>query len=160
MVILGKNIKTTLSGKILASIAFLLLVLVIACDSKKESKANSVFYEAVNNRDTALLSIVTNGFSFNGNYEIIYGNKAIKDSGDVSGKIKGDTLIGTYNYKSYGGSWKRLPIAFLKKENKLILGNGVEGGYMGFVYFNPEVPLDFNSPKFIFEKTKDSLIKN
>lgn len=154
-----RKYRNRLVFKYIISLITLLLVMVISsCNSKNEVKNEPVFYTAIDKSDTAHLSISSTELHFKGNYEIWYGSRKIKDSGDVSGEIYGDTLIGTYNYMTYGGAWKRIPIAFLKRDKKLLLGTGEYGGYMGFVYFNPDVPLDFSNSKFIFEKTIDSLV--
>jgi hypothetical protein len=60
-----------------------------------------------------------------GKYEIFYGHKTMKDSRICTGgKIVGDTLLGAYYYKSYGGLGLSKPIALLMKEDKLLLGSG------------------------------------
>ncbi|WP_406843576.1 hypothetical protein [Flavobacterium soyae] len=132
---------------------FLLLILVtiLSCNSKEEKKGyHEVLYRAVNNKDTAILAINISDKRFYGRYEISY-YKTGKDSGDVRGDIKGDTFRGDFHFISNGGSWKRIPLALLKKENKLILGNGVIGTYMNLPCFINGT-LNYNDPKFVFEK--------
>jgi hypothetical protein len=126
--------------------------LLVSCNSKEDKeKYNRVFYRAVRNKDTAILDIHINDKRFYGRYEILY-HRIGKDSGDVRGDLKGDTLRGDFHFISNGGSWKRIPIALLKKESKLILGTGVIGTYFNLPLFIPEVPIEYNNSEFIFEK--------
>ncbi|MDW8848752.1 hypothetical protein SD960_01510 [Flavobacterium sp. MMLR14_040] len=134
-------------------IVSLLFVFLISCNSKeKKDKYNHAFYRAVSGSDTATLDISISDKRFYGRYEISY-YKTGKDSGDVRGDIKGNTLTGDFHYISNGGSWKRVPLALLKKENKLVLGNGVIGTFMNLPCFI-QGTLSFNEPKFVFEEVK------
>lgn len=131
-----------------------LFTLLMSCNSKEEKKDyNRVVYRAVNNKDTAILAIKMNNKRFYGRYEVSY-YKVGKDSGDVRGDIKGDTLRGDFHFISNGGSWKRIPIALLKKENKLFLGSGEIGTYMNLPCFMPGTPIEYNNLKFVFEEIK------
>jgi len=138
------------------SFLFLLLILaiVVSCNSKEnKNEYQEVMYRAVNNKDTAILKLNISDKRFFGHYEISY-YQIGKDSGDVRGDIKGDTLRGDFHYISNGGSWKRVPLALLKEEEKLRLGTGVIGTYMNlpcFIYGT----LNYNNPKFVFEKVKN-----
>lgn len=137
----------------LKSLLFLVLVLItiLSCNSKEEKNGyKEVFYQAVNNKDTAILALNISDKRFYGRYEISY-YKTGKDSGDVRGDIKGNTLRGDFHFISNGGSWKRLPLALLKKENKLILGSGVVGTYMNLPCYI-QGTLNYNDPKFVFEE--------
>ena len=107
----------------------LILNILFSCNSKEgKEEYHCALYRAVINKDTAILKINMNDKRFFGRYEISH-YKIGKDSGDVRGDIKGDTLRGDYHYITVGGSWKRVPLALLKKENKLFLGTGVVGTY-------------------------------
>jgi len=131
---------------------FMLLIFLVSCNSKEDKeKYNRIFYRAVHNKDTAILDININDKRFYGRYEILY-YKIGKDSGNVRGDLKGDTLRGDFHFISNGGSWKRIPIALLKKENKLFLGKGVIGTYFNLPLFIPEVPIEYNNSEFVFEK--------
>jgi len=140
------NIKSSL---------FLILILasIVSCNSKEEkNEYKQVLYRAVNNKDTAILAININDKRFYGRYEISYYQTG-KDSGDVRGDIKENTLTGDFHFISNGGSWKRIPLALLKKENKLVLGNGVVGTYMNLPCFI-QGTLNYDNPKFVFEEVK------
>ena len=137
------------------SLFFLIVIvtIIVSCNSKEEkSDFKIITYHAVHEKDTAILTININDKRFFGRYEILY-NKIGKDSGNVRGDIKGDTLRGDFHYISNGGSWKRVPLALLKKENKLLLGNGVIGTFMNLPCFI-QGTLSFNDPKFVFEEVK------
>ncbi|WP_216849037.1 hypothetical protein [Pedobacter sp. L105] len=113
---------------------------------------NKVSYRAVNKVDTANLKIILNEKEFYGQFEINY-NGVYKDSGDVNGLIKGDTLKGTFHYQHYGiETWHRIPISLLKKEKRLIMGVGQMEIFMNMTFFTKNIPIDYQHPKFIFEK--------
>jgi len=133
---------------------FIITIILFSCNSK-EQKDNfkHVVYRAINNKDTATLSININEKRFFGHYEISR-HRFGKDSGDVRGDMKGDTLRGDFHYIGYGGSWKRIPLALLKKENKLFSGTGVIGTYLNLPCFMPETPIDYSNPEFVFEELK------
>jgi hypothetical protein len=135
---------------------FILLFLILAsCNSKEDKeKYNHEFYRAVNNKDTAILDIYINNKRFFGRYEISH-YRVGKDSGDVRGDMRGDTLRGDYHYITYGGAWKRIPLALLKKENKLHLGTGVIGTYFNLPCFVPGVPIEYENSQFVFEKIEE-----
>ncbi|MFD1605111.1 hypothetical protein ACFSJW_00810 [Flavobacterium artemisiae] len=131
--------------------AFVLLILIISC-TKKEDVYKDVYYKSVNGNDTAILALKMSEKRFFGRYEIIY-PKFGKDSGDVRGNINGDTLRGDFHYISNGGTWKRVPLALLKKQNKLIQGKGVIGIYMNLPCFINGT-LSYKEPDFIFDEVK------
>ncbi|MCD0469796.1 hypothetical protein [Flavobacterium sp. JAS] len=138
------------------SLSFLVVILtfLISCNSKEDkSQYNHIVYRAVNNKDTAILVININDKRFYGRYEILY-HKIGKDSGDVRGDIKGDTLRGDFHFISNGGSWKRTPLALLKKENKLYQGKGVIGTYFNLPCFVPDQPIEYDKSEFVFEEVR------
>jgi hypothetical protein len=108
-------------------------------------------YIAINGSDTAWLNVVIGDASFKGQCEINFHNK-YKDSGNIKGMIKGDTLIGDFHYLRYGLEWKRIAIALLRKDDKLIMGKGAQGVYLKIPYFIPEIPIKYDSAKFVFQK--------
>jgi len=130
----------------------LLLIVLISCTSKEKSKYKTVVYKAVNGNDTAVLAINISDKRFYGRCEISYYQKG-KDSGDVRGDIEGDTLRGDFHYISNGGSWKRIPLALLKKEEKLVLGTGIMGVFMNLPCFI-QGTLTYDDPKFVFTEVK------
>lgn len=135
-------------------IIFPVFVLLLSCNSKVTTdEYHYIVYRAIHNQDTAILSININDNRFYGQYEVSH-YKIGKDSGDVRGSIKGDTLRGLFNYISYGGGLKRIPLALLKKEGQLFLGNGVIGTYMNIPCFMPGMPIQYDNAEFVFEEIK------
>ncbi|KAF2513846.1 hypothetical protein [Flavobacterium foetidum] len=130
---------------------FLLLIAIVSCTSK-ENQYKETYYIAVNGKDTAKLALKISEKRFFGRYERSY-YKIGKDSGDVRGNINGDTLRGDFHYISNGGSWKRVPLALLRHQNKLIQGKGVVGIYMNLPCFINGT-LTYKNPEFTFEEVK------
>ncbi|MBS7253908.1 hypothetical protein [Flavobacterium branchiicola] len=134
---------------------FPLFVLLFSCNSKENKDIyKHAIYRAVHQADTAILDIKINDKRFYGRYEILY-HKTGKDSGDVRGDLRGDTLRGDFHFISNGGSWKRIPIALLKKENKLYMGKGVIGIYFNLPCFMPGIPIEYENSAFVFEKIEE-----
>lgn len=132
-----------------------LMIAVCSCSSTESIDKNDVktLYSGINKSDTAKLFIKLTDKEFYGQLEINY-RGAFKDSGDVSGIVKGDTLKGTYRYQHYGiEKWHSMPISLLKKHNQLIMGEGPMEIYMGMYYFKKNRPIDYQKPKFVFENT-------
>ncbi|MBB5437523.1 hypothetical protein HDC92_001195 [Pedobacter sp. AK017] len=132
----------------------LFFVLLASCNSNDERRESQVktAYRAINKDDTASLRIRLTDKEFYGRFEINY-HGAYKDSGEVTGIVKGDTLKGTCRFQRYGiETWHRIPIALLKKDNKLIMGTGSMEIYMNMTYFKKNIPIEYQNPKFVFEK--------
>jgi hypothetical protein len=118
-------------------ICFLTLPVFMRCSGPKY---DTKYYQAVseNKQDTALLKLLISEEAFYGAYQIKYGGSTM-DSGSVSGHVKGDTLIGKFNYLSRDNVKSTKPIALLQKNDKLQLGTGKVGTYLGLsVYQNLE----------------------
>lgn len=129
------------------------VILIASCGTPAaDINGEKVLYSAVDKTDTARLNIILTDKVFEGQYEISH-DGVYKDSGDVNGVVKGDTLKGTFHYQSYGiKKWYRIPIALLKKEEKLIMGTGSMQIYMNMTFFNKKIPIDYQHPKFVFER--------
>lgn len=134
-------------------IAGLVFMLAACSSSGTNDNEKKVLYQAIAKNDTAKLNIHLTDKTFYGQMEIIY-DKQYKDSGDVNGIVKGDSLLlGTYHFQHYGiEEWHRIPIALLKKDKKLIMGVGSMVIYMNMTFFDKNIPVDYQHPKFIFEK--------
>jgi hypothetical protein len=144
-------------NKGLLYVSLMLVLLITSCTEEKGKgrQQQKVLYKSINKDDTASLRIILTDRTFEGQYEINY-HGLYKDSGDVNGIIKGDTLKGTYHYQHYGTEeFYRIPIALLKKNNKLIMGVGDMEIYMNMTFFKKTVPIDYKNPKFIFEQMID-----
>lgn len=117
----------------------------------EQSNAKTV-YRAISKDDTATFKINLTDKEFFGQLEINY-HGLYKDSGDVTGIVKGDELRGTYRFQHYGiEAWHKMPIALLKKDGKLIMGEGSMEIYMNIHYFKKNIPINYTNPKFVFEK--------
>lgn len=76
--------------------------------------------------------------------------KMPKKVGKIAGEFRGDTLFASYTFIE-GENQKitfKNPMAFLKRGDKLILGNGKIQTTMGASYFVKGSPIDFESVKF------------
>ncbi|WP_300491596.1 hypothetical protein [Flavobacterium sp.] len=155
------QISYPVNSKQLLILSMLILtfsVLLSGCQKKDFNEYRS-YYRAVHHNDTALLAIETHKDRFYGQYQIYYGSRAVKDSGNIEGIISGDTLRGKYRYRSFGGGINVVPVIFLKRNGKLILGSGIAASYMNFVYYKPEFPIVFDSTKFVFDPVEQDAIK-
>lgn len=155
------QISYPVNSKQLLILSMLILtfsVLLSGCQKKDFNEYRS-YYRAVHHNDTALLAIETHKDRFYGQYQIYYGSRAVKDSGNIEGVISGDTLRGKYRYRSFGGGINVVPVIFLKRNGKLILGSGIAASYMNFVYYKPEFPIVFDSTKFVFDPVEQDAIK-
>ena len=71
--------------------------------------------------------------------------------GKIAGEFRGDTLFVDYSFIS--GKDKatyKNPMALLKRDNELILGNGKIETYLGASYFAKGQPIDFDDVKYKF----------
>ena len=75
-----------------------------------------------------------------------------KKVGKIAGEFSGDTLFASYTFIQ--GTNEKItyknPMAFLKRGNELILGNGKIQTTMGASYFVKGEPIDFERVKFKF----------
>jgi hypothetical protein len=140
-------------NQVIQLLMFNLFLLILSCGPPAtDAQGEKVLYSAIDKTDTARLSIILTDKVFEGQYEISH-DGIYKDSGDVNGVVKGDTLMGTFHYQSYGvEKWYRIPIALLKKDKQLIMGAGSMEIYMNMTFFSKKIPIDYQRPKFVFEK--------
>jgi len=126
-----------------------------SCQNNETSAVKTkTLYQSVYKNDTASLKLHSGAKEFDGQLEINY-NGLYKDSGDVNGIVKGDTLKGTFYFQHYGIEKKeRIPISLLKDGSKLIMGVGTMEIYMNMTFFKKTVPIDYKNVKFTFEKVK------
>lgn len=138
---------------LLKGLVLLLLLSTIGCKHPvKRGKETQVSYRAINKNDTAALDLTFYDQAFYGKLVINFGC-TFKDSGDVNGIVKGDTLKGTYYFRHVGTAKReRHPIALLKKDGKLIMGVGTMEIYMNMRFFKKSEPIDYTNVKYIFEQ--------
>jgi hypothetical protein len=110
---------------------FLPLLALVSCGPKYET----TYYKAISRdkRDTAVLRLLTSEETgaFYGDYQIRHDDSSI-DDGSIKGHIKGDTLIGNFRFLSRENVKSIEPIAFLRTSERLKLGTGIAGSFMGF----------------------------
>lgn len=111
-------------------------------------------YMAVDGRDTAKMELQS--FSkgrVSGNLVVNYFNKE-NNHGEFEGAFKGDTLFVIYSFKIGKNSiGYKNPLAFLKKDNTLVMGIGKMEGVLGRIYFRKDIPVDFAQGRFIYAPT-------
>ena len=120
-----------------------------------EKLVSTECYIAIYETDTIDLKINTlkNG-KVSGNMEMKLVNMPIK-AGKIAGEFKGDTLFVDYSFIQ-GTNDKvvfKNPMAFLKSDKELILGNGKIVTYLGASYFAKGEPIDFEDVKYKFNPT-------
>ena len=117
-----------------------------------EAPISTECYKALYEQDTINLKI--NNFKegkVTGDMEMRLAKMPIK-VGEIAGEYRGDTLFVSYTFIE--GINKKLtyknPMAFLKRGNELILGNGQLETSMGASYFVKGTPIDFDRVKYKF----------
>ena len=144
--------------RILYSLAIVLSLLSFGCMQEKlpgDVPPPRIRYTAVLAGDTAILWLQQSVATFKGNLEIHY-RQGYKDSGEVKGGIRGDTLFGDYLFRTYGlPKWNRNPLMLLRKGDQLVMGGGEFKWTMGIPHFNRRFPIDFDEDKrFVFRKAR------
>ncbi len=142
------------------------ILAITSCQDKKQEVEGTVekpisekpieeeCYQAIYERDTINLQVEKfNGGQIGGNMQMQFDKMPIK-KGAIAGKFSGDTLFVSYTFIE--GTNEKItfknPMAFLKKGDQLILGNGKMQTTMGATYFVKGEPIDFERVKFKFNK--------
>ena len=144
---------------------FCLLVTCIGLQSCKNDKSENTLevkdvkdatstecYQAIYEQDTLNLKLLTfKDGEINGNMEMAIDNMP-KKVGEIVGEFKGDTLFASYTFIQGGNKEKTFknPMAFLKRGDQLILGNGQIQLTMGASHFVKGEPIDFEKVKYKF----------
>lgn len=134
---------------------------ILSCTKNQNSKESQAIddkvvsvqcYVALYEKDTIDLKINSlKSGKISGTMDMKLLNMPIK-VGKISGEFRADTLFVDYSFIQ-GTNEKvvfKNPMAFLKKGNELILGNGKIETYMGTSYFAKGEPIDFESVKYKF----------
>ena len=153
-------------NKINLFLMFLICVTCLSCkkEQNQNSDGNEVLlekpvnvkcYKAIYETDTIDLkiNILKNG-KISGNMEMKLLNMPVK-AGKIVGEFRGDTLFADYSFIQ-GTNDKvvfKNPMAFLKRNGELILGNGKIITYLGASYFAKGEPIDFENVKYKFATT-------
>lgn len=133
-------------------------VLLYSCSQSggsSEKKADSTFttecYKATDRQDTATLTLETHADKKITGHLVFDFDKKDKNDGSIKGEFKGDTLYVDYEFKVGENAYHKNPLAFLKKDGKLILGVGKMETRFGKTYFRKDLPINFDGGRFIFE---------
>ncbi|PWS31224.1 hypothetical protein [Pedobacter paludis] len=119
-----------------------------------DSLTNQVCYAAAFEKDSAAMIIKTfSSGKIKGSLLVRYGSKP-ENNGLIEGKFKGDTLYVDYRFNTGGDTTKVFtnPLAFLKKDGKLIMGVGQIETTLGRSYFVKGKPINYEAGKFIFNE--------
>lgn len=121
--------------------------------TSKDSVLNSQCYKAGFEKDSADLNVETlSSGKVKGKLTVKYEKKPM-NNGLIAGEFKGDTLFVNYTFKTGKDtvSVYTNPLAFLKKDGKLIMGVGQIETTLGRSYFVKGKPINFERGKFTFE---------
>lgn len=126
-----------------------------AAKADAETVVSAECYKAIYEKDTINLKLNTlkNG-KITGNM-VMKVAAATERTGDIKGEFRGDTLFVDYTFIEITNKNKTFknPMAFLKKDNQLILGNGTMQTTMGVTYLVKDKPIDFDRVKYKFATT-------
>lgn len=117
-----------------------------------EKVVSSQCYKAIYENDTIDLKVnaLKNG-KISGDMVMKVANAAQR-TGEVAGEFKGDTLFVDYTFTDieHKDTKFKNPMALLKRDNLLILGNGTMQTTMGVTYLVKDKPIDFENVKYKF----------
>lgn len=117
-----------------------------------EKVVSAQCYKAVYEKDTIDLKLNTlkNG-KLSGDMVMKVAPATVR-TGEVAGEFHGDTLFIDYTFKDSANKDKvfKNPMALLKKDKQLILGNGTMQTTMGVTYLVKDKPIDFDQVKYKF----------
>jgi len=127
-----------------------------AAKADGEKVLSSACYKAIYEKDTLDLTLNTlkNG-KLGGNLIMKVAPSTVR-TGEVSGEFHGDTLFVDYTFKDNVNKDKTFknPMALLKRNNQLILGNGKMQTTMGVTYLVKDQPIDFENVKYKFDSVE------
>lgn len=132
----------------------------VSTSSKVKVVPISTCYMAIDGRDTAMLNLKTAGMKVSG---ILFFNyyKKNKTLGSIKGSFVRDTLLADYLLTvDHTKTIYRNPLAFLKKDGKLIMGVGTIETAWGRNYFSKNVPIDYKKGRFVFKKVDCKSLKD
>jgi hypothetical protein len=124
-----------------------------AAQADAEKIVSTECYKAVYEKDTIDLKLNTlKSGKLSGNMSMkVFG--APEKTGEIAGEFHGDTLFADYTFQEITNKNKTFknPMAFLKREKQLILGNGTMQTTMGVTYLVKDKPIDFERVKYKFD---------
>ncbi|WP_316844533.1 hypothetical protein [Pedobacter psychrodurus] len=122
--------------------------------AKKDSVTNEACYAAVFEKDSAAMIVKTmSSGKVIGSLLVKYADKP-ENNGKISGKFNGDTLMVDYRFNTGKDTTKAFtnPLAFLKKDGKLIMGVAQIETTLGRSYFVKGKPINYEAGKFTFKE--------
>lgn len=122
--------------------------------AKKDSVTNETCYAAVFEKDSAAMIVKTmSSGKVTGSLLVKYADKP-ENNGKISGKFNGDTLMVDYRFNTGKDTTKAFtnPLAFLKKDGKLIMGVAQIETTLGRSYFVKGKPINYEAGKFTFKE--------
>jgi hypothetical protein len=117
---------------------------------------NTECYLALYDKDTIELKLNTLESGKMSGDMVMKFDQAPNKIGELFGDFHGDTLMVSYTFIDQGNdkvTYKN-PMAFLKKDSLLILGNGKMETTMGATYFVKGEPIDYENVKYKFSKVE------
>lgn len=115
-----------------------------------EKPISTTRYIAIDGKDTARMELHQFTKKIEGSLQINYAKKD-NNIGKIEGKFKGDTLFVNYVFKvGKNKPTYKNPLAFLRKDDKLIIGIGEMENTVGRTYFKKDIPLNFDQGRFTF----------
>lgn len=123
-----------------------------AAKAETEKPINVQCYQAVYESDIVDLKLNTlKSGKITGNLVMKVAGSPEK-TGEITGEFHGDTLFADYTFIEGTNKNKTFknPLAFLKREEGLILGNGTMQTTMGVTYLVKDKPIDFDRVKYKF----------
>ncbi|WP_412467988.1 hypothetical protein [Pedobacter sp. KLB.chiD] len=141
---------------------FTAIPFVVACNQsakktdtvKKDSVVNQTCYAAFFEKDSAAMIVKTMASGkVTGSLLVKYAEKP-ENNGKISGKFNGDTLLVDYRFNTGKDTTKAFtnPLAFLKKDGKLMMGVGQIETTLGRSYFVKGKPINYEAGKFTFSE--------
>lgn len=124
-----------------------------AAKAEGEKIVSTDCYKAIYEQDTIDLKLNTlkNG-KLTGDMVMKVAPSTVR-TGEVAGEFHGDTLFIDYTFKDSANKDKifKNPMALLKRDKQLILGNGTMQTTMGVTYLVKDKPIDFDRVKYKFD---------
>ncbi|NTE05637.1 hypothetical protein G6M26_20580 [Agrobacterium tumefaciens] len=142
-------------------IAFAAVPFIFACnqsekkaDAKKDSVISEACYASAFEKDSAAMIVKTMASGkITGSLLVKYGEKP-QNKGEINGKFHGDTLLVDYRFNTGSDTTKSFtnPLAFLKKDGKLVMGVAQIETTLGRSYFVKGKPINYDAGKFTFQE--------
>jgi hypothetical protein len=123
-----------------------------AIQAEAEKPVTAECYQAIYEKDTVNLKVNTlKSGKIAGDMVMKVAGTAEK-VGKIQGEFRGDTLFADYTFIEGANKNKTFKnsMAFLKRDQQLILGNGTMQTTMGVTYLVKDQPIDFDRVKYKF----------